>query len=263
MRTGGKATLTLRGACIAAGLTLCLGLAHAAGDLRIVIANDAVTIKAKNTSVRSVLEELSRQTHLVVVSQEALDELLSIEIEQPTLPQAVRRLLRHRSFVLQQSEDVAGSLWIFSDDADNSQHAWATQPTRRPNPEPDSKLIDYLILASSDDASDREEGMYGFGDIGDSNSIEYLQLGLSDPDQSVREEAIRSLAELGGTGSVMALSIAINDPEAKVRMDAVDALGEIGGQEAVRLLQGATADENDTVREAAAEWLTELAWMHD
>lgn len=263
MSSGRKTARKVRGAYIVAGLTFCLGLAHAAGDPRINITGDAVTIKANNSSVRSVLEELSRQTNLVVTSQMPLDELLSIDINQPTLPQAIRRLLRHKSFLLEQSDDGAGSLWIFSDDADNNQTAWATQPTRRPDPELDSELTNYLILASSDDASDREEAMFGFGDIGDSNNIDYLLLGLSDPDERVREEAIQSLAELGGTESVMALSIALNDPEANVRVDAVEALGEIGGQEAVKLLQGAMADENDTVREAAAEWLTELAWTHD
>lgn len=263
MCAGGKTVRKAREACIAAGLTFCLGLAHAAGDVRINITSDAVTIKADNTSTRRVLEELARQTDLVVVSQEVLDELISIEIEQPTLPQVIRRLLRHKSFLLQQSKDVGGSLWIYSDDSENSQHVWTTQPTPRPDPEPDDELIDYVILVSSDNASDREEAMYGFGDLGDSNGIGYLLLGLSDPDESVREEAIISLAELGGTESIMALSIAVNDPEAKVRADAIDALGEIGGQEAVRLLRGATADENETVREAAAEWLTELEWMHD
>ena len=263
MSAGGRTARKASGACIAAGLTFCFALAHAAGDLRINITADAVTIKANNSSVRSVLEELSRQSDLVVVSQEALDELVSIEIDQPTLPQAIRRLLRHKSFLLKQSNDGVGSLWIFSDDADNNQTAWVTPPTRRPDPEPDSELIDYQILAASADVSDREEAMYGFGDVGDSNSIEYLQLGLSDPDERVREEAIQSLAEIGGTESINALSIALNDPEAKVRVDAVEALGEIGGQEAVKLLQGAMADENDTVREAAAEWLTELAWMQD
>jgi len=253
----------VRGACIAAGLTLCLALAQADGDLRVTITEDAVTIKADNTSVRSVLEEVSRQTRLVVTSQEALDELVSITIDQPTLPQAIRRLLRHKSFLLQQSKEGADKLRVFSDEADNRQHGWATQPRHQPDLEPDSELIDYQALASSGDASDREEAMYGFGDIGDSNSIGYLLVGLSDPDESVREEAIQSLAELGGPESVMALGIAVNDPEANVRLDAVDALGEIGGQEAVRLLQGASADENDTVRESAAEWLTELAWMHD
>lgn len=263
MCDGGKTARKVRGACIASGLTLCLGLAHAAGDIRVNITNDAVTIKADNSSVRSVLEEISRQTHLVVMSQEALDKLVSIEIDQPTLPQAIRRLLRHKSYLLKQSNDVAGSLWIFSDDVDTGQRAWATQPTRRPDPEAGSELTDYLILASSDEASDREEAMFGFGEFADSNSVEYLLLGLSDPDESVREEAIQSLAELGGTESMMALSMALSDPEANVRVDAVEALGEIGGPEAVKSLQGATADENDAVREAAAEWLTELAWLHD
>lgn len=263
MSAGGSKARKVRGACIVAGLALCLGLAHAAGDIRVNITGNAVTITADNSSVRSVLEELSRQTHLVVVSQEAFDELVSIDIDQPTLAQAIRRLLRHKSYLLEQSKSDSGSLWIFSDDTDNRETAWATQPKRRPDPEPDSELTDYLILASSDIASDREEAMYGFGEIADSNSVQYLLLGLSDPDENVREEAIRSLADLGGTESVMALRMALHDPAANVRVDAVEALGEIGGPEAVKLLQGATADENDTVREAAAEWLTELAWLHD
>lgn len=263
MRARGTTSFKIFGACIAAGLTFCLAVAQADGDLRIAITDDAVTIRAVNTSVKSVLEELARQFHLVVTSQEALDESVSIEIDQATLPQAIRRLLRHKSFLLQLSTDGEANLKIFSDDADNSQSAWAIQPTNQPDPAPASELIDYQVLASSDDVSDREEAMYGFGDIGDSNSIPYLLVGLSDPDKSVREEAVRSLAEIGGTESVMALGIAVNAPEAGVRLDAVDALGEIGGQEAVRLLQEATTDENDVVREAAAEWLTEVTWTND
>ncbi len=220
-----------------------------------------------------MLEELSRQTNLVVMSQETLDDLVTVEIDQLTLAEAIHRLLRQKSFMLHQLSHVSGSespgttphsrLWIFSGDSDSSQHAWATLPTLQPYPVGNSVMIDYQVLGLSDNRSDREEAMYGFGEIGSGSSIEYLQQGLSDPDERVREAAIDSLADLGGTESVQALSLALNDPAASVRVDAVDALGEIGRQEAIKLLQAAMTDENHTVREAAAEWLTELAWQHD
>ncbi len=238
-----------------------------------MIGDEAVTIKADNTSIRSLLEELSRQTDLIVMSEENLDELVTVEINKRTLPEAIHRLLRHKSFMLHQVSHVSSGefpgtiphsrLWIFSNDSDSNQHGWTIQPTLRSDPVDDSELIDYQILALSDNRSDRAEAMFGFGEIASSNSIEYLQQGLFDPDERVRETAIESLAELGGTESVQALSLALNDSDAGLRIDAVDALGEIGGQEAIKLLQEAMADENYTVREAAAEWLTELAWQHD
>ena len=260
MYARGRIAETLREACIATGLTFCLGLAQAAGDLRIHASDDVITIKADETSTRHVLEELSRQTSLVVVSQAALDQLVSVEINEPTLATAIRRLLRHRNFLLQQSGDLEGSLWIFSNDAGNGQQAWATPGKTRPSLEHDNDFSSYLILMSSLDASDRREAMFGFGEVADEDSIEYLRMGLSDPDEGVRGEAIQSLAELGGNESVEALGFALSDREARVRVDAVEALGEIGGPEAVKLLRQATTDGNDTVREAATEWLTELAW---
>ncbi len=273
MRTGGKTALIVRGACLAASLTFFLCFAHAESQLRVVISDEPVTIKADNTSIRSVLEELSRQTNLIVMSEENLDELVTVEIDQRTLPEAIHRILRHKSFMLHQVSHVSSSefpgtmphsrLWIFSGESDSTLHAWTIQPALRPDPVDNSELIDYQILALSDDASNRAEAMFGFGQMGSENGIAYLQQGLSDPDERVREAAIESLADLGGIESVQALSIALNDPHASLRIDAVDALGEIRGREAIKLLQEAMADENDTVREAAAEWLTELAWMHD
>ncbi len=273
MRTGGKTALTVRGACLAAGLTFFLCLAHAASQLRVVISDDTVTIKADNTSIRSVLEELSGQSNLIVMSEENLDELVTVDINQRTLPEAIHSILRHKSFMLHQVSHVSSGeypgsmphrrLWIFSDDSGSNHHAWTIQPTLRPDPVGDSEMIDYPILALSDKHRDRQAAMFGFGEIASSNSIVYLQQGLSDPDERVREAAIESLAELGGAESIQALSHALRDPDFSLRVDAVDALGEIGGQQAIKLLQEAMVDENYTVREAAAEWLTELAWQHD
>lgn len=273
MRTGGKTALTVRGACLAAGLTFLLGYVQAEDTLHVTISNVAVSIKADNASIRSVVEELSRQSNLVVVSEDALDELVTVDIEEPTLAEAIRRLLRQKSFMLHQLSHATGNefagnspysmLWILSGDSNDSQPTWTTPAKSRPPLVNDSELIDYQILTLSDNGNDRLEAMFGFGDAGSDSGIDYLQQGLTDPDERVREAAIQSLAELGGTESVQALSVVLNEPDAAMRIDAVDALGEIGGQEAIRFLQMAMTDDDFTVREAAAEWLTELAWRYD
>lgn len=64
MRTGGKTAPTVRGACLAAGLAFLLGYAQTEDYLHIAISNVAVSIQADNASIRSVLEELLRQSNL-------------------------------------------------------------------------------------------------------------------------------------------------------------------------------------------------------
>jgi hypothetical protein len=253
--------LTVRGACFAAGLAFCLGIAHSSNRIQISVGDKAVLIMAENVSLRDVLEELSRQTTLLILSQQALDEMVTVDIDENSLQAAIRRLLRQKSYMLHQlNYDLNrprgtpySRLWIFSDDPGNG--FWATHAP--------SELTDYHRLALSEKGGDREEAMYGFAELGGSSVVGYLQQGLSDRDERVRDAAIESLIELGGTASIQALSTTLNHPDAGTRIDTVDALGEIGGPEAITLLQSAMGDENDTVREAAAEWLTELAWQYD
>ena len=273
MRTGGKTALTVRGACLTAGLTFSLVIASTELPVQVAIDDGAVSIEADNQSIRAILEELSRQTQLVVTSEDALDELVSVQIRQPTLPDALRSLLRQKSYMLHQvdhapdnddlGDEKYSRLWIFTDELDSAQPGWRTKAKLWPDDDSDIETIDYQILALSDDSGDREEAMVGFGEIGGRRGIDYLQQGLSDPDERVREEAIESLIEIGGTESIHALGIALNDPDTGVRIDAVDAMGEIGGQDAIKYLQLAMTDENHIVREAAAEWLTELAWRRE
>jgi hypothetical protein len=271
MRTGGRTALTARGACFAAGLTFLLGISHAESNVRVMISDHGVSIIALDTTIRDVLEELSQQSNLVVLSQDAVDDPVTVDIDQPTLPEAIRHLLRQKDFMIHQPSSLSGHadrgpapytrLWIFPDDSDNSQQGWTNVA---PGIDDDGgEFSDYRMLALSHSSSDREEAMYGIGDIGVDHSVEFLKRGLSDPVDRVRQAAIDSLAEIGGTESVQALGIALRDPDASLRVDAVDALGEIGSEESIEMLQGAIADENPIVREAAAEWITELTWLSE
>ncbi len=273
MRTGGNSALTVRGACFAAGLAFSLATANADGPVQIAIGDDSVSILAQDTSIRSVLEELSLHSSLVLVSQDTLDELVTVDIDEPTLPEAIRRLLRQKSFMLHQVGHNAGNeipgnpsytkLWIWSSELNDGQQSWRTQASSSQTVANESELVAYQILATSSKSGDREDAMASFSDFGSESVLEHLQRGLFDVDEKVREAAIESLVELGGTESVRALSLVLNDPDAGIRIDAVDALGEIGGMEAIELLEGAMADENHTVREVAAEWITELNWQRE
>jgi hypothetical protein len=273
MRTGGKTALPVRGACLLAGLTFCFVVASNERPIQVVMSDQAISIKAQNISIRAVLEELSRQTNLEVFAEKALDNLVTVDIDQPTLSQAIRSLLRQESYMLHHVDHIAeidGSrgtiysrLWIFSNESSAGQPGWSMKPDFRPDDSSELGMIDYQILALSEDVNAREDAMVGFGDIGGESAVEYLQQGLSDPDERVRDEAIESLLGIGGEESIHALSFVLNDPVASLRIDAVDAMGEIGGQDAIKYLQMAMTDENHTVREAAAEWLTELAWQRE
>ncbi len=234
MRTGGKPALTVRGACFAAGLAFCLGLAYADSPVQVSIGDKAVSIRAADTSIRTVLEELSRHSNLAIVSQEPLGELVTVDIQEPSLPLAIHRLLRQKNYMLHRISYVAtksngapySRLWIFSEEMTDA--AWVMQPP--------PEVIEYQVLALSEKSGDRQEAMYGFGEYGGDGAVVYLQQGLSDPNKRVRQAAIESLAELGGTASAQALGLVLKDRDVSIRIDAVDALGEIGGQHAMMLL---------------------------
>ena len=69
MNPGRKTARALRGACIAAGLAFFFGPLHAAGDLRIAINGDSVTIKADGVSIRSVRFRFINAGHILNVQK--------------------------------------------------------------------------------------------------------------------------------------------------------------------------------------------------
>ena len=264
-----------QGACLLAGLLLVHASAQAGGTVDVVIDNGAVTIRAENASVRNILEGLSRESGLVVRSRPALDEETSLDIEQVSLESAVRRLLRHHSFVLQQTYELpafdrrdrgpVGMLWILAGDGGqggNGTAEWSSDPLSSRVSVVDDDTIDFKALAASGEARDRQEAMYAIADSGEPTDIAYLAQGLVDGDRGVREAAILGLAEFGGAEAVQTLALALDDPDVGLRADAVDALGSIGSPEAVELLREATMRQVDPgIREAAAMSLVELQWQ--
>lgn len=253
-----------------AGLTLLAGMADLAAQERpalwVSIEDEIVSVEAHDVPIRHILEEIARQTDLEVFTQDPLSEQVSVDLQDSSMFQAMRRILKDRSYNLSRVSSEQGRvvrLWILSADPDSFatsstqlESLSAAPPFATPLGEDDEDLAMLAAEALSyRDPSARVEAVYALGEIGPSNT-RILEQALMDPSAEVRESAIEALADIGGSESASALEVALNDAEVSVRLEAVEALGEIGGQTAAALLRKALVDE--ATRETAAELLAEL-----
>lgn len=263
----------LRGACRLcrlAGVTLLAGAANLLAEERpglwVSVEDDIVSVEARDIPIRHILEEIARHTDLEVVTHDPLSEHVSVDLQDSSMFQAMRRILKDRSYTLSYVPAEDGriaSLRILSTDPGSI----ATSSSRLefvssapPVVSPLAEDGEDLAMLAADALSHRDpfvrvEAVYALGEIGPSNA-RILEQALMDPSAEVRESAIEALADIGGSESASALEVALNDVEVSVRLEAVEALGEIGGQTAADLLRKALADE--ATREAAAELLAEF-----
>jgi HEAT repeat protein len=184
----------------------------------------------------------------------ALDREITLEFHRLSLEQALRRILRHCSFVLEYAAAQPRTLWILPQGEDE----YAAQRRVVASTASGSAGEDIYTKISSADAEQRQEATLELGESGHVDAVVPLTLALADKDEDVREAAVISLAEIGGAEAVQALAIALRDENPRVREEAVDALGEIGGKVAIGLLEQALADDVRFVRQAATEVLDEL-----
>ncbi len=268
---------------------------HASGGyFEVATEDEFVTVKARDVSVRAVLQEVARQSDCAIVSHEPLDERVTLDFQRLPLPEALARILRDQSFVLRAStgspsdhrklwvlskglggeyvshlvppavyfedldalrtEESMGSLSLALADADANVRVDAVSTLA--DARGDESAAGLAAAALSDGVSSvREEAVYALGEIGGAIALRALKQALLDPDDDVREAAIEAFANLGGDESAMALAVALIDSDVSVRAAAVDALGEMGGATANRLLRQALVDEESSIRESAAELL--------
>jgi HEAT repeat protein len=220
-----------------------------------------LTVMVGDVSLSELLDEIARQSGVTVVRYVALNQRVSLEFHRLSVEQALRRILRHRSFVLEYAAAQPRALWILpqAEEAYAAQRRAIESTNARSSGEDTAAEISRLQAAlSSADVEDREEAAMELGESGQVEAVAALSLALADKNKDVREAAIVSLAEIGGAQAAQALAIALADHDPRIREEAVDALGEIGGETAIGLLRQALADNVKFVREAAAEMLDEL-----
>lgn len=221
--------------------------------LQVDVVAEEVSVDARNVRVGEVLEEIVRQSGLVLISYAPLSERITLQLERLPLSEALRRILRDRSFALQKTQTGRrGKLWIFSSHPDRSNDVRSVQGARESfawasgaltHPEKETRLDAVSVL----------------GGVGNHNAaMALVTAALSDAAPEVREEALFTLGEIGDETSVPFLKLALGDPDADVREAALEALGEIGGESAMRLLRQTAASGHPSIRDAAAEVLDDL-----
>ena len=237
----------------------------------IQFANDHLTVDVKDTSLQELLQEIARQSGLIIVGYGSSAERITIEFHQLPLEEGLRRILRHQSFAVEYArlttEESRSTvlrpkrLWILSRAkngspvqttlVDNAKAGYSLEDVATDSPKIEAAL-------TSDDALDRMDAVEALGESGRPEAVVPLSLALEDEDEDVREAAITALANIGGDEAAQALAIALQDKDTSVREEAVEALAEIGGDEAAQALAIALQDKDTSVREEAVEALGEI-----
>lgn len=236
-----------------------------AGQAAVHFVDGYLTVTAQDARLGVLLDEIARSSGLTVVRHRALEQRVTVRFHRLSLEEGLRRILRHRSFVLEYARSAREKdtktfssqpkvLWILPQA--NDRVAGALVATEEAGPAKGPATLQ--IGLAGEDAEAREQAALGLGESGRTEAVIPLSHALADRSKEVRRAAVLSLAEIGGAQAAQALHIALADQDPRVREAAVDALGEIGGDFAVGLLELASRDTVKFVRQAAVEMLAEL-----
>ncbi len=229
--------------------------------LNVEISDELLTLKAHNASVRDVLDEIARQSDLIVVSHGPLHGRLTLQLERLPLSEALRRILRGQSYLLHQAHAPSGAriaiderrstIWVFSDEsaAELGHH----QAARRSSSDIALAIEALQSQLMSDDLRVRQEAIKGLRRLKVNEVIAPLSYALTDEDKKVRVKAIYALADIGGNDAAAALAAASADENAWVRAETAYALGMLGSDTAIQVLKHALHDTDSDVRESAIE----------
>ncbi len=238
----------------------------AASYLNVEMSDDLVTLEAHNVGVREVLDEIARQSDLIVVSHGLLHGRLTVELERLSLSQALRRIMRGQSYLLHQAQPATGTrianherrstLWVFSDGA--AAEPGHDQAAGRSSSDTASVIEALQAQLMSDDIRLRYEAIKSLRRLDVNEVIAPLSYALADEDEKVRVKAIYALADIGGDNAAAAMAAATADENAWVRAETAYALGTLGGATAIQVLKHALHDANSDVRESAIEAFTDI-----
>jgi HEAT repeat protein len=280
----------IRLACLVAALTQSVSRVEAqdalamrarnhasSGYLHVQIADNIVTVEARDVTVEALLREIARQSGLAVLLHDPLDERVTLELQGLPLSEAIRRILRDQSFALryvgspQSAENPNGEqpdmLWVFSKRPRDDHASLITRNARRAQgpddslgtPDADEGVVPLSLALADDDVKVRLKAVSALIDIGGEQAAAALAaVTLSDKDASVREEAVYGLGEIGGETGMQVLEQALMDPDGRVREAAVEAFTDIGGSESARALAVALNNQDASLRAEAVDALGEI-----
>lgn len=226
--------------------------------------HDFVILRVHDTRLRDVLEAIARKCNLRLKMYGSFDSRITATVETAPLVIALRKLLRHESYLLHLSDGVdstgvscgaeSGALWVFSAESP----AASTQPVLPFDASADTAAAVLAPAPAGGSHQDKIAGIRDPGRPGIPAAVAPLGLALADEDHRVRSAATHALASIGGDDAIAVLAGAMLDEDARVRTEASNALGLIGGDSVIELLRPALEDSDAMVRDAAINAFGEI-----
>jgi hypothetical protein len=211
-----------------------------------------LTIIADNVPLGTILANISSKTAISIEIQGSAETPISVRISNRPVEEAIRRLVRGRSYVFIYPPNEAGqrfskpmSVFIYSE---SSNFDLIPGETIVASSEATSE-ISVPDLAESDGAFERLKEQAFEGDQGALSQI--IDLSLYDEKEETRALAIETLGNIGEELVMDVLIRALDDDQAWVRAASVRAIGQHGGGRALHALTYALKDPVPEVRETA------------
>ncbi len=251
-------------------------------SIQIDIKNALVALDVRDASLVDILQEIAQKTELIVYIHDSLDERITLQVENLSLPEVLAKLLRNHSFALRYVKPISNrgsvqpeavsKLWVYADvDTTISTEKSVSNlgsPVRvirseknkeQLQPEKEDatlaqhdsgeQISDLSVMLLDENKNVRLDAVATLADMGNAGSLTLLASALNDEDSAVREQAVDALLALDRVDTVHLFEQAINDTDSAVRAAAISAISEIGDSESVRILGTALHNQYPQARE--------------
>jgi HEAT repeats len=232
-------------------------------------AKSAVSVNAKNATLRQILDELSSKSGALIHYSKLSDAPVSADCKGKDVIEVMACLVsKDFSLVAKPAEgNKPAEFWLVGtceSDCEATIAKSAIQQSDKDNSGDQSKVDQFmqeqsdLLLrqAQSKDPGERGLALYNLGLAGvkeDPKVDTVLRQAMQDKDPKIRAQAIGAIAQRGGENAFYDLGQALTDKDFNVRFNAVSGISDN-----VELLQQASNDSNKMVRDLAQSKLAEL-----
>lgn len=242
-----------------------------ASGLYVDIDDGIVTVRAHDAPLHAVIEKLAEHGGLLVLTQDRLDQRVTVELQSLTLRATLQELLHGTSFVLVDArqatdarQDGRGTLWILSKElsrTDANVSVVSIEDSHEYARREEQKSLDELSAALTDhDSNNRLDAVSELGGHIDDEQAALMLASVASHDEhpSVRAEALHAIG--GGRADIHnpVFTRALTDRDAGVRKAAISAVENIGAENSIQILALALKDRDASVRATAVDAIGEI-----
>jgi HEAT repeat protein len=221
-------------------------------ELRMTVNEGLVSLTARDVPLQDVVSQIAKQYDLRLVQHVVLDRLVSIEVDDKSLPDLLDAIFDNESYQLYRAvaieddanadKSIPGALWIFSAGSAIAPAATAY----------------FEVVVQEGNVGEKKEAILNLRRLGTPEAVQALSLALGDEDSRVRKAALEALSRIGGDEALAAIASASVYDDARVRADATHAMAMVDGYSSIEYLNLALHDENPMVRSAAIDSLGDI-----